>query len=428
MIKNILQHQKVNNSGIKKFRNSVISSSLFLLLSYSVTFASGSKLLSAVGNFMPSLTEIGFLTNIANTYIQISQFVRTTNKLIENVQNAKDSWETMTDEINNLYESLKYFKQIDPYDMDTWQAAIDFAKVYTNVYLYDAAEAFVLAEYNLVGGAGQFVEDIESIDAYKVRTERNKKYIREIFKDNHYNRNLVKYAKLTREYQQQTLAQLKTALSAQVLIMESDAPQSVKDQAQLRYDDLSQKIEAIENDLLMPYRMNKTDSIIDETEKLIAINLTEIQIAYAKIKKMEIASANMVDAWYKLKSGNVNTVNINEILSYNALPEPKQDYDAADPDKVAAPAPPEEEPEAVNQTTKKSVNNHDILNLENASSFLHLKQEIMLRDIMIMKNNTMAFILAIEAMKRDKHSIETMKAAHELKMMEITMGEREKLN
>jgi hypothetical protein len=108
-------------------------------------------------------------------------------------------------------------------------------------------------------------------------------------------------------------------------------------------------------------------------------------------------------------------------ISSLTIPIDPSPYDPSNPDKVSAPVQPTF-PATPNVEAKKTVCNQDILNLFNAASFLSLKQESLKRDILAMKVNTMAFIVTMEAMRRNKAELSSIALAHQSRMMDVGMG------
>ena len=80
----------------------------------------------------------------------MSQFVRTTNTIVNNIKEAKNTWEAMTTKIENLYESVKSLKNIDPYDMNTWINATNQAQFILADGMTETKRLFNATEYFLV--------------------------------------------------------------------------------------------------------------------------------------------------------------------------------------------------------------------------------------------------------------------------------------
>ena len=73
-------------------------SSLIIIIIFG-TYGAQSKILGAIGKFMPSVTELGFVGNAINIYFQAGQLVRSTAKLVESFMMVKQSLTTMKIEL-----------------------------------------------------------------------------------------------------------------------------------------------------------------------------------------------------------------------------------------------------------------------------------------------------------------------------------------
>ena len=60
-----------------------------LVIGANLCYGGNSKILGAIGDFLPNFTEIGFITNIINVYFQVSQFVRATNEIVGTMKAVK---------------------------------------------------------------------------------------------------------------------------------------------------------------------------------------------------------------------------------------------------------------------------------------------------------------------------------------------------
>jgi hypothetical protein len=111
-------------------------------------------------------------------------------------------------------------------------------------------------------------------------------------------------------------------------------------------------------------------------------------------------------------------------LNLPDVPIDPNDYDSKNPDKVAAPTKPKDEPQTSTADSRREISNHDILNLQNAAAYLSLKQESLKRDIVAMKVNTMAYVVSLEATKRNDVQKQVVLLGHQSKMMSILLAEQ----
>jgi hypothetical protein len=101
---------------------------IFGLLCSGSAWGQNSSMLKSVSKYLPSLTEIGFVTGAINTYIQTATLVRAVNKeiaLAKSMSKRLDDLKTETEQMVGAFGSLSH---IDPYNMDSWAAWLDRAQ------------------------------------------------------------------------------------------------------------------------------------------------------------------------------------------------------------------------------------------------------------------------------------------------------------
>jgi len=400
--------------------NKLRISVLAVLLLVQTASARQSKLLGFLGNFVPSLTEVGILTNCVNVYDKVSNFVRTTNRLVHSVEKAKSDWERVRYNIEQIYEDVRYLKDINPYDMDTWQAGLSNFSFSLQSHVSKAINAYEMLEAHTLGASEKYLDRITSIADYKQEFEHKKASIRTLYSHPSYEFELSGAAASIRNFRNNTIGQLRSLQSADLLILETSTDPVQRAEAQAHFEQLDREIRSLEETMSADMQMEKSDSIIEQTSNLIAVNLTEIKVCTQRIEEMIKASENNVSACYRLLGQNVSSVKTNGTVTLPELPVDPTNFDATNPDKVAAPVTPTASPKEA-QATKKSISNHDIVSLYNSASFLALKEDCLKRDLIAMKVNTMAFIVAMEAYRRNSVEASSIAFAHSCRMMQIAM-------
>lgn len=401
-------------------RKSFLLLTLIFILQGSIQ-ARESKIMKYLGNFIPSLSEIGILTNCVNVYDKVSQFVRVTNKMVRSVKQAKSDWERVKYNIEEIYEDIRYLKNIDPYDMDTWQAGLSNFSFSLRSHSNGAVSAFEMFEAHTLDAGMNYAKNVSSITDYTKEIESKKSIITSIYTHPSYSFQIAQSAEVIKAYRRNTLSQLRALQSADILIMENSIDPQERQTAQDHLDAVTKTIENIESSISKAVQMEKPDSIIEQTSNLIAINLTEIKICNERIQEMINSSSNLVAGYYRLLGQNLNSQISGNSSSLPDIPINPLQFDASDPDKVSIPKKPEVGIENQNETSRKEISNHDILNLNNAASLLSLKQECLKRDILAMKANTMAFIVTMEANRRNISQLGALSLAHHFRMIELAM-------
>jgi hypothetical protein len=89
--------------------------------------AQNSKLLKKATKYLPSLTEIGFVTGAINCYVQTATLVRAVNKEIALAKSMSSRLDDLKSETEQMLGQFGSLSKINPYDMNSWVAWLDRA-------------------------------------------------------------------------------------------------------------------------------------------------------------------------------------------------------------------------------------------------------------------------------------------------------------
>ncbi len=395
--------KKANSKGITVY--------IVILAIVFNSFAGGSKILNKLGSFFPNLTEVAFFVNIFNLYMQVSGFVRSTNELVRRVRETKRSIETVKKQMNSMYESIKNLKEVNLYDMDTWQQPLFRMNMLVNNDLNRLVDLFDRTDYCTLGAIRDYMEDMDNLDKYRKRMLLNRITYGKYYDVPSYKKEKESFNKGQKGILESKLNNLKIKRDKLVqLLIDHNNPDLKKEFNKVNKDieELESKIKNISETKY--YATNKIDSLIDEASDLIVTNLTELQGMEEQIRKIERQCVVFHSAYKNLIDGKIGTQNndqsgaiVDNTVEWSE--DIKEFIDEKDPDKI--PSPKGEVKDKVKQTDKskkKEASHHDITSLQNAINFLRLKQEIIMRDMYAMKSLTMAYILLVECYKKQKES------------------------
>jgi hypothetical protein len=389
-----------------------------VLFIFQSAFSLESKILKKISKYMPDFTEQAMIANVVNLYVQVSGFVRETNKMVGNIKQAKAEWENLKVMIEELYYDVEGLRNIDPYDMDTWAITLENAN---NLLLYDLTDVvhrFNMVEYYTLDASMEYWDNLDDLSNYDVRVRKNKEFVQDLYYDDGYTQSIEELNNINMEYMQNTLDFHRKQVEQAALLMEASTSKKSKKYYREYMERHLERIEEVEREVQnSSVGSSKLDSILTICSDLIAVNLTEIQNTMHLLQRLENASANLVDAWYKLKEGNVNTLAKLDLSVTTEFIMDLSEYDPSDPDKVAAPSAPKNQ--SVRTTRRKKVSEQDILSLQNAGEYLSLRQESIIRDTESMKSSTLAMIVMLEAYRQDARERENLRVAHQAKIMEM---------
>jgi len=391
---------------------------LIIAVFWTSGFCMESKILSYLGKFMPNFTEIAFVTNIVNVYLQVSAFVRETNKLLTSVKQTQQEWNQLTAQMNSLYGTVKSLANVNLYDMDSWAQTLDRAEIVLRYDIKDVMQAFNMLEYYSLDATQTYIQHIDSLSDFAGAQEQKRATVKKYFLSTEYQTALATFGNTMASYALSTKALLEQQLDNETVIYNAETDPKKKADEQLQIQYLQSAIQKIDSDFASDIRTTKLDTILEESSEVITTNLTEIQLAAQRIQDMEEKAMSLVDSYEKLKAGNIST-NAKPLITQANVTIDLNAYSSTDPDKVPVPPAPENTtPKAVQM---KQVSNEDIQNMQNGISLLLFKQESLLRDVEIMKANTMAFILSLEAYKQNNLEQDVFVLAHAGKKIELGM-------
>jgi hypothetical protein len=369
----------------KKLQRSLI----FALICLST--ASGSEVVSAIKKFVPTPTEAGFLVNAINVYMQVSQFVRSTNRLIKSVKETKEAWQGLTQEMEDVFQKLGKISELDPYNMSTWDVPLMYAQSALTSELWDVQIYFDMTDHCIIDAPLQYVKEVATLDDYNFTVNQAGKLVREKY----FRRESVEQKSIV-QYYQQTYNQIRHELGYRE---QECGKKGYSDEDKKTIEYLRKQKEYIESILTNAFISDdKNDSLVAQAEEIIKINLTEVRLLKDRLTKLQEYGTKLIEQYYNLTGNKVafrEMINKIRVDVDAARPE----YDETDPDNVPPPERPSEDGE-MEKAMDREVNQQDILALQNAIEFTMLQQEGILRDIEIMKVNTLAMITVFEAQRK----------------------------
>ena len=274
---------------------------LVLCLYPATPFAYESKILSKVGQYMPNLTEIGFVTNVINLYVQMSQYVRSTNTMVRNIENAKQQWEYTGEQLEQLYANVEAMKNFSVYDMDTWSATLENANNLILVDVNDLRQSFNMMEFYTLDAAVTYSQSLSSASEYDDRTRANRKVVSKYFIGNEYQSSLEQFQLLSTGYRNNTLELMRSRLQEERAALGLAKTPMEKTSIKLRITALTTSIGFLETHIVTsPTATAKIDSILSLASDLISVNLTEIEYSVQRLKTIESSTAQLRDSHLEL--------------------------------------------------------------------------------------------------------------------------------
>ena len=406
---------------MRKKNQKVMTVLLFCLL-FNVNahsnFISGGMQL--VEKYTPNVMEYAIVANTVNVLYQIGQLARTTLQLVRSYQQSYAELVRLKDEIEKTWENITtLFDNFDPYNMDTWAFTLRRAQGIIRYNCGDILRAFNNAEF--VVPTVNYVLAVDSMFFYDYRARKNREVIDKYYKSrnldslaNQFARVVAQYNNATMQSTERRIIELRQSLANPYL------EQGERDELQAELDLLEDDVDILSRRSFEMFAVSHEDSLIVFTTDLVTYNLTEMQIIQNAIEDLEEAADELVEQYYSLKSGlvsNHHRRDREQQRTYTKEMEwPSDDIPIYESENL----PLRENSNRAQRPTepldrfsgsfgkKKKINYHDLTHLQNAIDFVTLKQEMVLRDIAVLKAKSMAMIAAGEAYDRQKTEIRVL--------------------
>jgi hypothetical protein len=279
-------------------------------------------------------------------------------------------------------------------------------------------QTFNMLEYYSLDATQAYVQHIDNLNDYAQAEEQKRVVVKKYFLSTEYQTALATFGNTMATYMKSTKELLEQELNNETVILANETDPKKKAEEELEIASLQDEIQKIDAAFQSDIHTTKLDTILDESSDMITTNLTEIQLAAQKIKEMEDKAMSLVDSYEKLKAGNIST-NAKPIITQANVNIDLNKYSSTSPDSV--PVPPAPENTTPKSVQMKQVGNEDVQNMQNGIGLLLFKQESLLRDVEIMKANTMAFILSLESYRQNNLEQDAFVLAHAGKKIELGM-------
>lgn len=388
-----------------------------------------SKLLKMISNHLPSYVEFGWMCNIVNTYVQVSQFVRTTNAMVRDFKEARDQIEQTSGMVKELYGNLTNLSNVDCYDMNTWSNYLDNVSISLTWDVQEILLVFDEIDRKTVGNALRYPDQISDILSYDVRYAKNSEVIDKYYVGDKFTEIQERFDQTLIRYSENTIEMLESlrANEVQSLIVWQETRASTEDEKKRKENKLQEiqdRINQIDKEINELRQGNtsytlrsKTDTLLELSKNLIATNMTEIQMLSERAKEYDKIIRGIQNDFDDMKSGNVNTSPLKTAQTIFDDISFKSDHVGEGADKAPVPSAPSPISN-ITSINKKNISNKDILHFRNQIDFVLLKQEAMLRDVEMIKANTLSFIIAFEALRKHKCFDDVVIQSHNFRFLQ----------
>lgn len=366
-------------------------------------FGQQSGALKKFGNYLPSLTEIGFITGSINCYLQAAALVRTVNREIALAKSLGERMDALEQQAKDMYGQFKDLQTINPYDMDSWANWLQRAD---NLNGYEMGQFTFILGNQILKTIDQkmtvdFYDDIQQARSYQVKDGNFKEVLNRYFMRSHY----VNYQERVRQVAVNNARVAIIAIQHQLMAMaqalhqERDPARAERIRAGMA--PLEARIRQLEGELRSPtVDLTSTDrqiAFVSDVAQGLAHDFDMLQGMLTTHQKNLVG---LNKAWRETAEGRLaKEKRTDGVLS--PIQVSRSAYDPTDADKAPAPTTNPDKPTEANVSHSGSPTNMgDILFLQNKIDFerLALAQTALLMDLLAA--NAKATMLAAESGKR----------------------------
>jgi hypothetical protein len=373
---------------------------LILAFSPALAQAQNSSVLKSASKYLPSLTEIGFVTGAINTYVQTATLVRAVNKeiaLAKSMSKRLDDLQNETEEMLGRFGSLT---QINPYNMDSWAAWLDRAQGLATEETSDFIDILFNSVLKTIDDRMTvgFYSNVRKGLSYDASQGQVGDVLRAYYMNREYEFNRDKIRKAAVNTRKVMLLMNQKELAEMREALKKEMPAGLKKVLEFRASMLESQITSLENQISDPaVGGTSTDRQIEFLNDL-ARNLGE-----------EIASSGM-----KIEQHQKDLTALNrewELAAKDKLPKSKNRtvrptgtgfrrpiYDERNPDKVPSPVNDVDKPLKQNTSeTSTATSLSDLLHIQNKVEFkkLEMAETLLSMDLSIAQGR--AALLSIHA-------------------------------
>ncbi|HLP40340.1 MAG TPA: hypothetical protein VK465_02430 [Fibrobacteria bacterium] len=366
-------------------------------------FGQQSGALKKLGNYLPSLTEIGFITGSINTYLQAAALVRTVNREIALAKSLGDRMDALEQQAKDMYGQFQDLRNINPYDMDSWANWLQRAD---NLNGYEMGQFTFILGNQILRTIDQkmtvdFYGNIQQALSYEVKDGNFKAVLNRYFMRSHY----VNYEERVRQVAVNN-ARVAIVANQHQLMALTQALAQERDPARARgirtaMALLELRLHVLEGELRSPtVDLSSTDrqiAFVSDVAQGLAHDFEMLQGMLATHQKNLVG---LNKAWRETAEGRLaKEKRTDGVLSPIQVSRPV--YDPSDADKAPAPTMNPDKPTEANVSHGGSPTNMgDILFLQNKIDFerLAMAQTALLMDLLAA--NAKATMLAAESGKR----------------------------
>lgn len=362
-----------------------------------------SAALKKLGNYLPSLTEVGYVTGAINCYLQAASLVRTVNREIALAKSLNERFDALQNQAQDMYAQFEDLKHINPYDMDSWAGWLDRAD---NLAGYEMSQfTFILGDQILTTIDDKmtrgFIREINRSRSYEVKDGNFQDVLNRYFMRTTY----VDYRRSAAQGNANHLRMTVTTINQQLAAMRSmsmGVTGPARNQILQMIHQLELLLESYEAQLRSPHVFDETAqdkqiAFLADMAQSLAHDFEMLQTMLAthlgNIKGLNVA-------WRETLDGKLSkTKRLDDVTA--AIDITRPNYDPSDADKAPSPTNDPDKPTATNVSHSASPTSMaDILFLQNKIDFerLALAQTGLMMDLLA--TNAKASFIAAESGKR----------------------------
>jgi len=364
--------------------------------------AQNSSILKGASKYMPTLSEVGFVTGAINCYVQTATLVRAVNKEIAYAKSMAGRLDDLKGKTEEMYGDFKSLGDINPYNMDSWASWLDRADGLVSEETDDFVDILfnsVLKTLDTRMTTG-FYSQVNRGLSYDTRQGDIAGVLRSYYMGRDYENNLEKVHAIAVNTLRVSLILMK------VQLLEVERSQSLpggdSPTLQARKKALEDDISQLEGDIANPSVGGSAEDkqisfLMDQAQGL----GSEFSILSDQLANHQKDLRALNDEWVMAAKNKLPKDKSTTIQS-TATPIARATYDPNDADKAPAPIMDADKPTKANVShTGSPTSLADLAQLQNKIEFKRLEMAEAALQMELMTANARASLLAVEASQKE---------------------------
>jgi hypothetical protein len=388
-----------------------------------------SLILEKLSQLKPSWMEFGWMADIVNIYVQSAKIVRAGTRLVENLDHTRKKVQESVEAVNEVWNDLKRLKEIEWYDMDTWEQGLWDIHMQATAGIGHIVNTMESVEDYFIYATSDYAECTDDEIPYETRYQTKKDNAASLLSTRPY-QDLQQNARTqVQQYRQSLIGKIDRHIAQKRANIHAIAQQVVADaddmvQQDIQLHETQQDLARLEHQRELVRNgdapaMTRTQDMIAHGVEMVSQNMADMELLQEKACMLDRTARTMQTYLEKMMRGDVAKHEREADTDRDVIGVSYDDNDYIgrdDPDKAPVPQDITDYTSSGTKSKNKEqsvVTVKDIRHVQNQIQYLRLRQEALLRDIEMKKATTLPYMVGMRGYADYKKTQDKQKRWHE---------------